>query len=156
MIREVRVPVCTVWSSPDAPRDVDAAAVSDQPDVVGWAASMGPDVLRLTMSYIDIKSTPSSALNPLDRPKELYTAVSTKISQYWRLGASHRHNLGPGGGAIRTDMLLQYEDECFATDLTIARDNTSDRDFRSGIQILLRFSLKTIGDLRVNTMVGRP
>lgn len=46
MIREVRVPVCTVWSSPDAPRDVDAAAVRDQPDVVGWAASMGPDVRR--------------------------------------------------------------------------------------------------------------
>ncbi len=119
-------------------------------------ASMGPDVLRLTMSYIDIKQTNNLFLNPLDRPKELWTSVSTKISQYWRVSASHRHNLGPGGGAIRTDMLIQYEDECFATDLTIARDQTSDRDFRSGVQILLRFSLKTIGDLRVNTMVGRP
>ena len=119
-------------------------------------ASMGPDVFRLTMSYIDIKQTPNALLNPLDRPKELYTAVSTKLSQYWRVSASHRHNLGLAGGAIRTDLLLQYEDECFATDLTIARDNTSDRDFRSGIQILLRFSLKTIGDLRLNTTVGRP
>ena len=46
MNREVRVPVCTVWSSPDAPRDVDEAAVRDEPDVSGWAASMGPDVRR--------------------------------------------------------------------------------------------------------------
>lgn len=44
MTREVRVPVCTVWSSPDAPRDVDEAAVRDEPDVAGWAASMGPDL----------------------------------------------------------------------------------------------------------------
>ena len=44
MRREVRVPVCTVWSSPDAPRDVDEAAVRDVPDVAGWAASMGRDV----------------------------------------------------------------------------------------------------------------
>jgi cell wall-associated NlpC family hydrolase len=44
MRREVRVPVCTVWASPDAPRDVDEAAVRDVPDVAGWAASMGRDV----------------------------------------------------------------------------------------------------------------
>jgi gamma-D-glutamyl-L-lysine dipeptidyl-peptidase len=44
MIREVRVAVCTVWSSPDAPRDVDEAAVRDEPDVAEWADSMGPDV----------------------------------------------------------------------------------------------------------------
>ncbi len=117
--------------------------------------ALGPDLLRLTVTYIDDKPT-GVGLLPTDRPKELYTAVSTKISEYWRLSASHRHNLGPGGGAIRTDMLLQYEDECFATDLTVARDNTSDRDFKSGVQVLLRFSLKTIGDLRVNTLVGRP
>jgi cell wall-associated NlpC family hydrolase len=46
MNREVRVPVCTMWSSPGAPRDVDAAAVRDVPDVAGWAASMGPEVRR--------------------------------------------------------------------------------------------------------------
>jgi gamma-D-glutamyl-L-lysine dipeptidyl-peptidase len=46
MNREVRVPVCTVWSSPDAPRDVDEAAVRDLPDVAGWTAAMGPEVRR--------------------------------------------------------------------------------------------------------------
>jgi cell wall-associated NlpC family hydrolase len=38
-MREVRVPVATVWTAPDAPRDVDADAVTDRTDVAAWAAS---------------------------------------------------------------------------------------------------------------------
>lgn len=38
--REVNVPVATVWTSPDAPRPVDAAAVADLPDVAAWTAAM--------------------------------------------------------------------------------------------------------------------
>ena len=33
-------PVTTVWTSPDAPRDLDAAAVRDRPDAAAWADSM--------------------------------------------------------------------------------------------------------------------
>lgn len=40
-MREVAVPVATMWTSPDAPRAVDADAVRDMPDVAGWAAAMG-------------------------------------------------------------------------------------------------------------------
>jgi gamma-D-glutamyl-L-lysine dipeptidyl-peptidase len=39
-VREVRVPVATVWTSPDAPRDVDEAAVRDAPDLAAWTARM--------------------------------------------------------------------------------------------------------------------
>ena len=35
-----KVPVSTVWTAPDAPRDIDAAAVAAQPDVAAWAKSM--------------------------------------------------------------------------------------------------------------------
>lgn len=38
-LREVRVPVATVWTAPDAPRDVDAHAVTDLPDVAAWTAA---------------------------------------------------------------------------------------------------------------------
>jgi gamma-D-glutamyl-L-lysine dipeptidyl-peptidase len=44
MMREVAVPVATVWTSPEAPRAVDAAAVDDRPDAQGWADSMDKDV----------------------------------------------------------------------------------------------------------------
>ncbi len=40
----VTAPVATVWTGPDAPRDVDAHAVADAPDVAGWAAAMPPEV----------------------------------------------------------------------------------------------------------------
>jgi LPS-assembly protein len=116
-------------------------------------ALLGPDLFRLGIGYIDILPT-ATVSGPAESRRELYTALSTKVTQYWAVRASHRENLAPGGGSIRTDVVLSYEDECFAFDLTVARDNTSDRDFRSGVGVLLRFSLKTIGDLRVNTDVG--
>lgn len=35
-----KVPVSTVWTSPDAPRDIDAPAIAAQPDVAAWAKAM--------------------------------------------------------------------------------------------------------------------
>ncbi|GAB2586911.1 C40 family peptidase [Kribbella endophytica] len=35
-----KVPVSTVWTSPEAPRDIDAPAVAAAPDVAAWAKSM--------------------------------------------------------------------------------------------------------------------
>ena len=43
MLREVAVPVATVWTSPDAPRDVDAPATADLPDAAAWTAAMNPE-----------------------------------------------------------------------------------------------------------------
>lgn len=37
-VREVAVPVATVWTSPDAPRDLDLAATADLPDPAAWVA----------------------------------------------------------------------------------------------------------------------
>ncbi|MDN5895007.1 MAG: hypothetical protein L0H93_13405, partial [Nocardioides sp.] len=36
----VGVDVTTLWASPDVPRDVDSAAVADQPDVHTWLKTM--------------------------------------------------------------------------------------------------------------------
>lgn len=45
-VLEVCVPVATVWTSPDAPRDIDLPAVLDAPDVAGWTAAMDQVVRR--------------------------------------------------------------------------------------------------------------
>ncbi len=39
-MREVTVPVATVWTGPDAPRDIDEAAVRDLPDIGDWVATL--------------------------------------------------------------------------------------------------------------------
>jgi gamma-D-glutamyl-L-lysine dipeptidyl-peptidase len=43
-LRQVGVPVATVWRSPDAPRDVDEAAVRAVPDAAAWADAMDKEV----------------------------------------------------------------------------------------------------------------
>lgn len=45
-VLEVAVPVATMWTSPDAPRDVDAAAVRDHPDVAAWTAGMDQETRK--------------------------------------------------------------------------------------------------------------
>ncbi|MEU8221975.1 NlpC/P60 family protein [Kribbella sp. NPDC048915] len=35
-----KVPISTVWTAPDAPRDIDAPATAARPDVAAWAQSM--------------------------------------------------------------------------------------------------------------------
>ena len=40
VLMRVAVPVATLWVGPDRPREVDAAAVADEPDVVSWLAAL--------------------------------------------------------------------------------------------------------------------
>lgn len=40
------VGVATVWTSPDAPRDIDAPALADSPDLVAWLGSLDADLRR--------------------------------------------------------------------------------------------------------------
>jgi cell wall-associated NlpC family hydrolase len=40
VLMRVAVPVATLWVAPDRPREVDAAAVADEPDVVSWLAAL--------------------------------------------------------------------------------------------------------------------
>ena len=53
---EVSVPVATMWTSPDAPRDIDLPAVLDTPDVAAWTASMDAvvrkDLLGRTLTQL--------------------------------------------------------------------------------------------------------
>jgi cell wall-associated NlpC family hydrolase len=40
---EIGVPVATLWTSPDAPREVDEPAVRDVPDVAAWTRALDDD-----------------------------------------------------------------------------------------------------------------
>jgi cell wall-associated NlpC family hydrolase len=39
-VLRVRVPVATMWASPESPRDLDAVAVADEPDMNAWLAGL--------------------------------------------------------------------------------------------------------------------
>ncbi len=114
--------------------------------------SLGPEIAKLGVNYLFLKQDPT---NPtLGEREELYTSFSTRLSRYWSLTASDRRDLSPNGGRIRTAFGFTYEDDCFVFGLDLADDNTSDRDFKRGLTVLLRFNLKSIGDIKFNTGVG--
>jgi cell wall-associated NlpC family hydrolase len=41
-VLRVGVPVATMWTTPEAPRDLDAAAAADVPDVTAWLSGLTP------------------------------------------------------------------------------------------------------------------
>ena len=119
----------------------------------GVTATIGPAPFRVTTGYLFVKAdTPQQAL--LGSTEEFYVQVSSRFSQHWSINASHRQNLGQSGGAIHSDIGVTYEDECFVIGVDIANDNTSDRDFKRGLAVLLTLSFKTIGDIKFNTDIG--
>lgn len=117
------------------------------------SAAVGTDLFRVGANYIFIKQTDTATPEFGDR-EELYAFFDTRLSKYWRLTGTHREDLGPGGGSIRSSIGVVYEDECFVFGLDIADDNTEDRDFESGFSVILRFTLKTIGEVRLSSSVG--
>jgi gamma-D-glutamyl-L-lysine dipeptidyl-peptidase len=46
MTQQVCVEVATVWSSPEAPRSIDAPATADRPDMCAWTAALDVDARR--------------------------------------------------------------------------------------------------------------
>lgn len=117
------------------------------------SATVGPDLLRFTTSYLYVKSDGTRPA-VLGSTEELYVALSSRFSKNWSIAVGHRQNLGANGGSIRTDVGITYEDECVVIGLDLANDNTQDRDFKKGLAVLLRLNLKTIGDIKFNTDVG--
>jgi LPS-assembly protein len=118
------------------------------------SATVGPDLLRFTTSYLFVKADGTQSTAAIGSTEEIYVAMSSRFSQHWTISAGHRQNLGANGGSIRTDIGISYEDECVVIGLDLANDNTQDRDFKKGIAVLLRLNLKTIGDIKFNTDVG--
>lgn len=117
------------------------------------SAAAGTDLFRVGANYIFIKQTDPTSPEFGDR-EELYAFFDTRISKYWKLQGTHREDLSPDGGSIRSSIGIVYEDECFVFGLDIADDNTEDRDFQSGFSVILRFTLKTIGEVRLSSSVG--
>ena len=115
-------------------------------------AAVGPELLRVSSSYIFVKSNGTPSVP--NSTEELFIALSSRFARNWSIVASHRQNLGVNGGPIRTDIGLTYEDECAVIGLEFANDNTQDRDFKKGLAVVLRISMKTVGDIKFNSNVG--
>ncbi|MBQ7633938.1 MAG: LPS-assembly protein LptD [Alphaproteobacteria bacterium] len=108
-------------------------------------AKIGPSLLSFDASYIFLQGN-TYYNDTYSERKELYTSLSSEISQYWKvkiynlkdLTKKHRGRLEHGGSVI-------YDDECFTMDLTFKKYNTSNPNLDNDYELGLTFSLKTIG-----------
>ncbi len=106
--------------------------------------SVGNALLRISASYINLKSTVSEYSAYNDREELLYY-VTSHLTRYWMIKFNQRINMSDGGGVLETGGYVRYEDECFALETGIKKDYTYDRDYESGITFQLGIEFKPFG-----------
>ncbi len=105
----------------------------------------GPSFLRANVSYIFLQGN-TYYTDLYSERKELYTSLSSEISQFWRVSVynlrdlteNSRGNLEHGGGVI-------YEDECFKWETIVKKYNSSNPDLDNDYEFRTTFYLKTLG-----------
>ena len=118
-------------------------------------ASMGVPLFRLDVNYLAIdQQNLIDSQDPQDdfRDREEITfGFTSEITGRWKLGANSRRDLTSGGGSLRHDMFLSYEDDCFEFRADYSRTFTRDRDVAPSDTILFRIVLKTLGEVQTSS-----
>ncbi|GAB2742366.1 C40 family peptidase [Nocardioides pakistanensis] len=107
-VREVAVPVTTLWTAPEAPREIDRPAVLDVPDMTAWTASMDATVRKgltgrtLTQALLGEPVHVLGRVGDWVRVAALWQPSSAHPSGYpgW-VRRSHLAPAVPGGAAHR-------------------------------------------------------
>ena len=105
---------------------------------------VGNALLRLSATYINLKSQ-KSAFSAYSNREELEYTATSHLTRYWRLKFNQRINLSKGGGVLETGGYLRYEDECFALETGLKKDYTYDRDYSSGTSFRFGVEFKPFG-----------
>lgn len=105
---------------------------------------VGNDLLRVSATYINLKSR-KSAFSAYSNREELEYAATSHLTRYWQLKFNQRVNLSKGGGVLETGGYLRYEDECFALETGLKKDYTYDRDYSSGTSFRFGVEFKPFG-----------
>lgn len=113
------------------------------------SAVAGPPILRGSISYTGVAGR-TLWEGGAEQREDLALGISSEISRYWRASARMHHDLSSGGGLRYVGAMVEYEDECFIFTLDGAREYTYDRDYEGGYAVALRFTLKTLGDIRTS------
>ena len=118
------------------------------------AASVGIPVFRINLNYLSIDQqnlvdTQDPAGDFRDR-EEITMGLKSEIKDRWEIGLNTRRDLTSGGGSRRHGSFLSYEDECFVFRTDYSRTFTQDRDVDPADTILIRFALKTLGEIQTS------
>ena len=107
--------------------------------------SVGPSWLRGSVSYLYIDQTTTDGSSAPLR-EELGVGGAWQFTDYWTIGAVHRHNLRADGGPLDTNIALTYQDECLTFSLMAERDYLSRTGLSSGDSVFFRVIFKNLGE----------
>ncbi len=105
----------------------------------------GPSFLRADVSYIFLQG--NTYYNDLySERKELYMALSSEISQFWKVSVYNLRDLtSKSRGTLEHGGSVIYEDECFKWETVVRKYNSSNPDLKNSYEFGATFYLKTLG-----------
>ena len=106
----------------------------------------GPSVFQVDMNYVFF-DTVGENVEFSDR-EEVFARLSSSFANYWSASVNTRRDLGDDGGTLSFGASLGYKDECIIANLEFKRTFTSDRDVPPTDAVLLRVTLKHLGQLQ--------
>ncbi len=109
------------------------------------SVGVGPSFLRADVSYIFLQG--NTYYNDLySERKELYMALSSEISQFWKMSVYNLRDLTKHSkGTLEHGGSVIYEDECFKWETTVRKYNSSNPDLKNSYEFGAMFYLKTLG-----------
>lgn len=112
---------------------------------ISLRGSKGP--LRLGMSYTQLKAIRLANTFYRER-EELLFFGSSQLSKNWSLSGSYRYNLAKTNkGPTEYGAILQYDNDCIAVMFDLNRSFTKDRDYKGDTSFVVKFVLKTLGQM---------
>jgi len=100
------------------------------------------DVLKLQLSYLQLDK--SLTVAGLSDREEVRADMRVPIYGYWSVRGVVHEDLSSGGGGLRREAALIYEDECFYFEAGVRRKFTRDRDIKPSTAITVRVRLTGI------------
>jgi len=101
---------------------------------------LGPPALQFSGAYTYVKKT-----QEFPKREELKVEVRTRTTDHWTLFASTHRNLAEHL-ALRHQVGMRYEDECFLFELTGTRSFFEDEDIEPSDSLLFRIKFKHLGE----------
>lgn len=111
------------------------------------SVSVGPAILRLSGSYIQLERGGIEDETLLPRRQYLAYTASSALSRYWSLLAGASHDLTDGGGLLNVHGTLTYSDECFAFVTNVRQYYMNERSGVDGFDITFNIVFKTLGEV---------
>jgi LPS-assembly protein len=108
-----------------------------------YSLRLGPPALRLGLSYTFVEEQ-RSQLSSFDEREQLDIRLSSRVTQYWSLGARHRQNIRDKE-PLDTSIAVSYHDECFLFRVSASRDYANRAGVQDDTTVMVTVGLKNLG-----------